>query len=174
MSAFIVDKAHINALVHAALRGHGADRGLRWYDLDTDQLWSDCGSADEYFRLVQVHTHEATHETANQVGRMLWLENLASVAARYPHDASGERPGPYDLTDEAISAYTYDRSTPYYEPVQVLKALACYEYQSCEHPGWKRSEARRFCEALRHKMINALPGYDAADWEILPREARMR
>ena len=51
-------------------------------------------------------------------------------------------------------------------PVAVLKAISCYEYQSCEHPGWHTSEARQFCSVLRDHMISMLPGYDDAQWEI--------
>jgi hypothetical protein len=47
-----------------------------------------------------------------------------------------------------------------------LKAISCYEYQSCEHPGWRKSEAHAFCEALRDMAIGCLPGYDDAPWEI--------
>ena len=46
------------------------------------------------------------------------------------------------------------------------KAIDCYEYQSCEHAGWPRSEARALCAALRHRLIGELPGYDAAPWGI--------
>ena len=51
-------------------------------------------------------------------------------------------------------------------PVVILSAIACYEYQSCEHPGWATSEAHDFCHALRIKMIRMLPGYADAPWEV--------
>ena len=49
--------------------------------------------------------------------------------------------------------------------VEALKALDCYEYQSCEHPEWETSEAFEFCRAMRNLLIGCLPGYDAAQWE---------
>jgi hypothetical protein len=52
------------------------------------------------------------------------------------------------------------------EPVQVLKAIKCYEYQSCEHPSWEDSEARSWCNHLRLAAIEHLPGFEAAKWEI--------
>jgi hypothetical protein len=52
------------------------------------------------------------------------------------------------------------------EPVQVLKAIRCYEHQSCDHPDWKESRARRWCDDLRLAAIERLPGYEAAAWEI--------
>jgi hypothetical protein len=46
----------------------------------------------------------------------------------------------------------------------VLAAIAGYEYQACEHDGWRRSETARFCQALRLAMVRRLPGYDQAPW----------
>ncbi len=53
------------------------------------------------------------------------------------------------------------------DTVVVLKAIACYEYQSREHPGWKTSEAKRFCDALAAHTLRHLPGWEkAAGWDI--------
>jgi len=48
----------------------------------------------------------------------------------------------------------------------VLKAIACYAYQSSDWEDWERSRASAFCETLRFKLIGILPGYDAAPWGI--------
>lgn len=164
MSAFLVSKPHIDALVYAALSRRRC--GLSWYDCDPVALEAQFTSSLDYFAVLHVHHREARHEDADRLGRMLWQENLASVTARYPDDASGERPGPCGLTDEQIAAYTYTSPRTRLEPVAILKALHCYEYQSCEHDGWRGSEAYQFCQALQAAMISALPGYDEADWEI--------
>jgi len=166
MSAFIVSKAHIDALVDAAIASQ-SDR-LSWYDTDITGLWGDCGSYEEYSAILASHRHEATIEEVDRIGRMLWGENLKSVQARYPDDASGDRPGPIGLTDDDIESYTHGlfymrRPLP---AVAVLKAINCYEYQSCEHGGWPRSEAKYFCDALKERMIRRLPGYDDAEWEV--------
>jgi len=50
--------------------------------------------------------------------------------------------------------------------VELIKALHCYEYQSCEHPGWRTSQAHSFCRALERRLIGELPGYDDAPWAI--------
>lgn len=82
---------------------------------------------------------------------MLWDENYRSVNHRY---------GESEITPE------YRWQPVRRDPVSVLKAIACYEYQSCEHEGWRSSEARQFCDELRHRMIQFLPGYDEAEWSI--------
>jgi hypothetical protein len=102
-------------------------------------------------------------EKAADVANMLWRENIASVSARYPNESSATLPGPvgenFTITPNDISTWDCVAS-----PVQVLKSCDCYEYQSCEHPGWKQSEAKQFIDALRREAWHALPGYDDAEW----------
>lgn len=89
----------------------------------------------------------------NEVGRMLIEENQNSVNHRYRTD---DRPAPYTF-----------REVLEIEPVQIIKAINCLEYQSCEHPGWDKSEAWYFCRALKSIAISLLPGYQEAKWEVL-------
>jgi hypothetical protein len=89
--------------------------------------------------------------------RTLLDENLASLDEKY-----GEG------TDiEFANRYKYDplagRGIPV---VGLLKAINCYEYQSCEHDDWEKSQAYRFCDALRKMLIRELPGYEEAVWEV--------
>jgi hypothetical protein len=85
---------------------------------------------------------------------MLWAENRRSVNHRY---AEQEWEEPYVFTE--LRHHSID-------PVMVLKAVACYEYQSCETPGWEKSEAHAFCQSLKERCIRRLPGFDDAPWEI--------
>lgn len=169
MSAFVVSKDHIDAMVQAGLSGSS-------------------------FKLTWRHDgehHELTHANADQVGAMLWAENVASVEHRYSppgreaiygegweSEADFDLPGKYRVetiapgvapieVPEWIGGYTFPLGrVKQLAPVAVLKAIDCFEYQSCEHPEWEGSEARAFCEALRDDMIGRLPGYSEADWEV--------
>ena len=145
MSAWIVNKAHIDAMVTAA-QFCGRDYGSFYYWHERD-------------------AHYVTFETEDDVGQMLWSENVASVSYRYNGDT--DLPGPIPTPDP--TSYEFTRSRPF-SPVEMLSAIDCYEYQSCEHPGWKDSQAHAFCQALRHQMIGCLPGYDEAPWGISDRE----
>ena len=158
MSAFILGKEHIDYLVEAGLfvNGHG---GLTWLapgeDLETDYQAGDwCGPTA--MQSYKARHRELRMETADHVGQMLIRENHLSVNFRYD-----ERP-----TVTLEDPYRFNMRLRPIDPVQVLKALNCYEYQSCEHPGWKTSEAKAFCDALRHSTIHRLPGYDDAEWEV--------
>jgi len=134
MSAWIVTKVHIDAMVQAAM---DSSRGIPF-------SWSH-----------ENEGHQLTVSTKDMVGSMLWRENHMSVNARY--DENTDTP-----------AYRFER-TQEFSPVQMLKAIDCYEYQSCEHDGWETSSARAFCDELRAVLIHSLPGYEQAEWGLSKR-----
>lgn len=113
MSAWIVSKRHIDALVTAAIR----------------------------HRILGCKNPSA-------LGAMLWETNHESVSYRYDRK-------------EIAPRYTYEDN--YQRPWIVLKAIACYEYQACEHPGWDDSEARKLCEQLRARLVAEMPEFATAD-----------
>ena len=154
MSAYIVDREDIDTLVTAAVA-----RSLT-YD----------------YHGTPRHVTEAT---ADDVGRLLWVENLTSVAARYPNDVSGGRTGPCDLTDEEIRTYRYPAPLTRLDvetgaavggpsAQATIELIRCYQYQSCEHEEWAASEARALTEALKAACEAEVPA------ERERREAAMR
>lgn len=169
MSAFIVAKVHIDALVTAALNRYPGDMGpLSWFSrplspgetavaYEVGEPWgSEAPRISKYLR------REATSEEADRIGQMLMRENLLSVNHRYRESRT-----------EGI--YTYEETSMCeVDPMVILKAISCYEYQSCEHPGWEHSEAHDFCRALRLRMIHLLPGYEEAPWEIETKEQYLK
>lgn len=158
MSAFVVDKVHIDALVTAGLKLASRYGPMKWTDRGpTDEEISDThvrGQSIPYGSMVwySEHKRELTSETAGRVGAMLLAENVRSVNHRYDEE---EWEQPYEFSQL--------RGTP--DPRVVLEAIACYEYQSCEHPEWERSEAYRFCDTLRRECVRLLTG-DVSVWEI--------
>ena len=144
MSAFVVNKRHIDAIIQAGLLYHRLGSN-RWYHN---------GAA-----------HELTLDNANEVGQMLLNENVRSVEARYPQDMVTELPGRCDA--EWIIPYQYKSVTDQLPgPVGIIKLIHCLIYQSCEHSEWEKSEAYTFLARLERAMTAALPGYDKADWEF--------
>jgi hypothetical protein len=139
MSAYIVGKPHIDAMVRLAVRHQ-----VRWYD-------------GKQF-------HDARVEM-DSLGQKLVDQNVKSVEYRYQDSELTKLPGP--TNSSWLIPYNYNPfggRIP--TPLEGLKIVSCYEYQSCEDPGWEASEARSFCQALTHHLIDALPGYDAAaGWE---------
>lgn len=137
MSAFIVNKEHIDALVRLAVV-----HDVSWYD----------GGAMRY-----------TRHDPDGVGLMLLTENVNSVRYRYEDTPLDHLPGP--LTAYWTKPYSYSPMGKVPTAVQGLKLVACLDYQSCEHPGWEASNAHKFCESLKDALINVLPGYEEAPWE---------
>lgn len=142
MSAWVVSKAHINAMVHAGLSVRY--RPLTWYP--KDKSGPKC----------------LTYENASEIGQMLLRECIASVSYRYKDNELTNLPGVSDA--EWMIPFQYKRMVNSPTLVEALKNISCYEYQSCEHPEWENSEAHCFCQALRHNTIDQLPGYDEAPW----------
>jgi len=96
------------------------------------------------------------------VARILYDENVKSVAHRYPNDAPDELPG----STGTVPLFRSTNPHRAYPAITILKALDCLEYQSCEHPGWEDSLARFIVDQLRKAAIHNLPGYNDAPWGI--------
>ena len=104
----------------------------------------------------------------DEIGRMLWRENLASVAALYPGDKDGDRPGPLDFRDKDADEYVWQE--PKAIPAGQLKAaIGSYRYQSCEHPEWDESAAK----ALTDKILGGFKDVEmeADGWDVPSRAA---
>ena len=50
--------------------------------------------------------------------------------------------------------------------LQALKACDCYDYQAGETPDYNSTPAHDIISQIRQFAIMALPGYEAAAWEI--------
>lgn len=105
------------------------------------------------------------YKRAAEVANMLWQECIKSVSYRYPGETTETLPGVigenYQITEADFDGPLFDAD---FSPVQVLKSIACYSYQSCEHDEWEDSEAFAFCRALEKHAIAILPGYEEAEW----------
>lgn len=149
MSAFVVEKAHINAMVNAGLSSHDP---LTWY-----------------------HNGEWHQLNGNEdaVCQMLLDENIRSVGERYEDCEVTDLPGRIDGDYLLPFRFKLSYGLPI---VQVFKLINCYRYQSCESDDWEQTEAFAFCDALESRLIRRLPGYEAAKWEWTkwPEENLMR
>lgn len=140
MSAYMVDRDHIDFLVSAMLDTRICRHGFHWY-------WHESSRSLSGGELVR----------AAEIGQLLWSENLKSIQYRY-----GDR----DNNDASFYVYgEHDfRAWAVMDPVQIIKAVYCYQYQACEHDGWKDSEAKCITDSLVDYVCQVLPGYDAAKW----------
>jgi hypothetical protein len=136
MSAWIVSKKHIDVLVAGAI---------------------ECGGFDHRGKFIVV-----SEENASEIGKMLWRENHKSINYRY-----GER--------SRTPAYKY--ATPFdcmvgmtngriVDPALLAKQVACYNYQTCEHPGWTGSQAHSLIMMIAYHVMHYVEGYGEAPWGV--------
>ena len=154
MSAYIVSRHQITAMVDLA---SAPGRELNYYHNDQYH-------GPRYF------THDYDENGRNitwrdALGQMLIDANVDSVSHRYPDSKDG-LPGPinayYEMPYIWASTVLDPRTTP--TPIEGIKVVRNFMYQSCERPDWEDSQAKAFCDALILDLIGKLPGYDAAPW----------
>ena len=94
---------------------------------------------------------EALEMMATKIGRLLLIENVASLNARYPTDYA-------EMLPDGFNPDTYRFEPDYFFETRVqnmeaaaIDLAACYEYQSCEHDGWETSYAKRFTDWLTYQ-----------------------
>lgn len=141
MSAYMVDRNHINYLVSAAVNSNNFS------------YWDES-------RQERVDVNRAN---ASEVGQMLWNENHYSVATRYNSLDEGLDKLPGVIGEDYQFEYV-DCVFLSIRPVELLKACHCFEYQSCEHDGWEDSLAYNFIDTLAKHYMRRLAGYEAAEW----------
>ena len=90
--------------------------------------------------------------TPSQLARKLFLANALAYRERY---------------GEAVPLkYKFTRVTTDLEPVAVLKACDCLEYQCSDWSDWSASVQDRALARIRDRAIICLPGYRSAAWTL--------
>ena len=88
-----------------------------------------------------------------ELGQLLVDANCASVNYLYNEATQPDR-------------YEFKTMREKMDPVAVIKLIRCLEYQSCQINGYDRSLAGLVAEELTYMMIEALPGYEEAEWSV--------
>ena len=99
----------------------------------------------------------------------LAMANIRSVASRYEltldqacRDSAGMSMREYLDTVEFLVPGTSKVSN-----AQIIKALDCLEYQSCECPLWEESAAKYIMDLMRDSIKRYSPeAYEKAAWEV--------
>lgn len=89
----------------------------------------------------------------DELGQLFIDLNTTSVNARYN-----------ETSEPATYRYAIPRKI--YEPVEVLKAIQSFRYQSCEVEGAEDTKAWKQLADLEQAQIHCLDGYEDAEWEI--------
>lgn len=98
---------------------------------------------------------DISRANASEIGQKLLDENFRSVNYRYRENDKAAR-----------FEYRAVRSDEY-SAVDVLKAIDCLDYQSCETDNWSKSEAWAILDGIKNAMIRSLPGYEESrGWSL--------
>ena len=137
MSAWIVSKAHIDFLVSAAKHF-----GIRAINNNGELVCAE--------------------EDPDQIGQILWNENYRSVNFRYNENKSAPEYH-YDTRCDRIkpgSLAEVNEGAPDFNGLTgigfLLKALGCYNYQSCETDDYEKTEAKAIVSTLYHCAADKL------------------
>lgn len=164
MSANVVSKFHVDLLVRAAIHAREPGEGFMWWQVDEDGEYAGWHELDEFAERLTPRHEGHEYVSPSQLGQMLVNENVMSVHHRYPDDNPdvGELPGPIDAY--YMGPYVYENPGYTLSPGEVFAAIDYYDYHSCEHDGWRSSEAFAFCEKLRNRYCKKVAGYGASPW----------
>ena len=98
-----------------------------------------------------------------EAAKILTLENIASIAHRYPDTAYNVTRHWFDLD---MDDYLWQAGALCPLPVAHVHSLArSYQYQSCEHPGWESSDARELTDRI---IFEAAATQDPRDKDTAP------
>ena len=130
MSACIVDPHVIRYLLEAAL--------------SSPRTWASPHRAFSWFHNKE--NHLVSDNNASEIGQMLLDENAASFTHRYAdliptldHDPLA-----------AVDPYNHIRIRPFdWDPIQTIKTVDYFDYQSSEHHEWEGCKAKAFLDDLR-------------------------
>lgn len=152
MSAYQVSPEHLAYLAAAFDSVHRPGHHIRGRDLSLYTSYDSAGTRIE----------PSDDAGKRALFNALALENALSVGYRY-----GECLAPVPEPAHRFRWPSVPCRTPA-DVAAIVKAIRCYEYQACEHPGWKDSAPYLWLRRLTNALFFCMPGfadaYEDATW----------
>ncbi len=103
---------------------------------------------DAFIKIAADNNFHRSPDTSKraELCKMLAEENAKSVNYRYQAFKAGAVTEFPEFNEKVLREFSF---------MVLLKVIDCYEYQACEHEGWKDSEARKFCAKLYRMVIQS-------------------
>jgi len=118
------------------------------------------GVLAEYYARSSEESPALFEELYLETFELLNQANCESLAARYGDPIEENR------HEVAPGFFAMGRNRYRGNPVAIIKAAHCFEYQACEYEGWARSEACKRVQAIIKAATFEIPGYGDAPWGI--------
>lgn len=164
MSAFVVGTDHIDYLVTAVTTWHGLHSVSTLYLSDTqaEQVVAAGGEVEGYQYGAGQTWNPARQPDA--LGRLLLGENITSVRHRYPGEPDTDLPGPRPWVP--AHEYTYRSVSPVFmSPAQVIRAIECWQYQTCEYTGADTAPGWLLTDRLYRVAVDRILDGSDLQWE---------
>lgn len=156
MSAYMINNDTLDLLASSVEWGlHNDGLGLVLYhDIETN-LPSGVYSQTYMENDTKFIVFRFSREHAGWIKAVLHHENIKSLVARY-----GDDPNDLKFQMHPYRRIDMDASENGYKTF--FGAVRCYEYQACEHAGWRTSLAKALTDAIKEKMMGL---FSSGKWE---------
>ena len=101
---------------------------------------------------------------------LLAQENIKSLEHRYPSEPAG---GFLSHKDQTVTDFLAEvsqkarRLQGHFNPAHIKRVLGSYEYQSCEHPDYYKSDAYHVVRSLKDRLLDTLcEAYESNQREV--------
>jgi|TARA_R110002124_G_scaffold3556_1_gene23309 hypothetical protein len=109
-------------------------------------------------------------EDAPALAVLLAQENIKSLEHRYPSEPAG---GFLSHKDQTVTDFLAEvsqkarRLQGHFSPAHIKRVLGSYEYQSCEHPDYYKSDAYHVVRSLKDRLLDTLcEAYESNQREV--------
>jgi hypothetical protein len=109
-------------------------------------------------------------EDAPALAVLLAQENIKSLEHRYPSEPAG---GFLSHKDQTVTDFLAEvsqkarRLQGHFNPAHIKRVLGSYEYQSCEHPDYYKSDAYHVVRSLKDRLLDTLcEAYESNQREV--------
>jgi hypothetical protein len=100
---------------------------------------------------------------------LLAQENIKSLEHRYPSEPAGGFLSQGQTVTDFLAEVSQKsrRLQGHFNPAHIKRVLGCYEYQSCEHPDYYKSDAYHVVRVIKDQLLDALcEAYESNQREV--------
>lgn len=169
MSAFIVSPKQIATICNAVVFDQNNNNIFyKWIDdVKKSVFYNDSIVSFEKQFIDEINALEDEYslfENYKLLAKILVNANFVSVQSRYPDSNQCD----ISIYLEEVNKLSMrdDLGSKDLNVIQFLKFIHCLHYQSCEHPEYDKSLAKKFINFAEQKAIYNSPEYQACKWEV--------
>lgn len=121
-------------------------------------------SSDHLIAIVEgIARNRKTPPTQEELNELM-IELLLRNVEKY--ELGSDPLAIHEYVDSVSADYEYRKPQKPITPVELIKLIQCYQYNSSGGLYWEDSMAKRLTDDLMKLTIKSLPGYEEAPWSI--------